>query len=760
MGWSPIRFWPVALAILLAPAPLFAQIIKIPFEATNVEPLEGGKSYYGYNGTKATLNDVTLESDTMLMLGDQGRIIAEGNVKMTKSDLGAVADRMTIDYFSGYFEMQEAQGYFVVSSAPNDLFYFSGADLRGYPDRFVIRHAYLTSCPFSCSSEWSLRGSKALVKSGKSMEMWNAVGYIGPVPVFYLPYLYIDLHQRQSKWYLRPGKTKVEGKFVDSMYTFAASPVYAGALLFHYSEKRGNRYGLNQGWRPRFFGKQDGHFNYNWQDDKQSKRARQDIKLDQAFPLFGTKGSVAFSRSSDYSLNVGTPDTNNSTGNFQLNGKKTTLKGNFNQSGGRQKTRNLNSNFTNSVKLFGLGLQSTLGYASQRTGSTPQPQTLDVGETLNGTPSHLLSNWSLRYQKQYLLSNQNSQQSFFSTTQSPLLNASFNPKLWQKNLVGKMLFLGTASMTLAVQGQGTTKSKKKIFFGDTEFQQRKSFKFGKPLTLDLSNRFKQGIYGSGDARYQVFPAANLGWAHTKTIRSTISFNYNQQHGRDPFLTGQYSKGLNASYQFTAAPRSNKWNYSMGTGFNFLQHKFSSPLTANLTNFRISRRWGWMVNANTGFDLHKGSFTTPLTVTQRIVTRFMNFDFSYNYDLQKQHVKTTQGRLELLLVGGWQLLLQETHNSGSRGQGPLFQSIVLNKMNCCTGYQLVYNAKAHSVTFNWFISAFPSQMLTLSEGNNGLLFQPPSGLTQLEQGTGGIGGIGGGGFSSGGMGGGGWGGSGF
>jgi len=707
-----------------------AQLLKITFEAENFTALDEGDSFYGWGGSKVSFAETNLEAEELLLLKKDGKIIARGDVKMSKPGLGVFAEEMVIDFYSGYFEMRNASGYFTVETAPNELFYFSGEELKGYPNRFIARKAYITSCSFDCPQEYHIQGSKAVVKPGKSMEVWNASGWVGSIPILYLPYMFIDLTERNSRWQALVGKNKVEGKFLKSSYTYAMRPSFIGILFFDWLEKKGTRYAIQDTYRVRRFGDQVGSFSYSTNKEKLTKRRNEVWSLKQGFLKGKLKSDVSMSRNATYS--TAGPRTDNFTSSFSFSGINPTFNFGYNKTGGASKSSNLTGKMGDTRKIFGLSSQLTLDYGGNKTGGKATNQELRLNQTFTVKPGKLFSNFTISTAKRWDLDGSKfTGDPFTGADKFPEIKFSLNPKLFQDSFWKSLLLLSAVNFTFSAQKtQTSTRQVKSLVLGETELSQQINIKFSKSLGLSLNHRFTQGIYGTGDAKYGVQPNATLRWDHSKTFHSSFNYVYSREHGNNPIRGGALGGQNNLTYNLDAG-RSPKWSLRLGTGFNYNNNKFS-PITFSY-NQKPSRNFN--LNLASGYDLENNKFQ-DLTVKQTLDKKqgWLYWDVGWTYSIEDSKFRRIDSILKINLWGGYNI--QAKGSWAKSDKLPFIKEVILNKQNCCTFYQLAYNAQKKEIFFNWGITAFPQYFIGLSHGDEGLLFTHIPGREFVEKGVGG------------------------
>jgi LPS-assembly protein len=84
-----------------------------------------------------------------------------------------------------------------------------------------------------------VRAGKIKIIPGKSVEMWNAVVFVGPVPVFYWPYFERNLGARPNNFTLTPGYRSRYGAYFLNTYSWFLDDTANGKIHVDYRERRG-----------------------------------------------------------------------------------------------------------------------------------------------------------------------------------------------------------------------------------------------------------------------------------------------------------------------------------------------------------------------------------------------------------------------------------------------------------------------------------------------------------------------------------------
>jgi lipopolysaccharide assembly outer membrane protein LptD (OstA) len=119
-------------------------------------------------------------------------VMAEGNVVVQSGAEVIRAERVLYNLESGRATIDRASGLL----PPSVLFEAESLE-RKQNDLYALKKARLTACT-QPNPRWSFSLSKANLKTGDSIEMWDAVLRIKSVPVLYLPYLRYPLKERAT----------------------------------------------------------------------------------------------------------------------------------------------------------------------------------------------------------------------------------------------------------------------------------------------------------------------------------------------------------------------------------------------------------------------------------------------------------------------------------------------------------------------------------------------------------------------------------
>lgn len=196
----------------------------------------------------------TLRSDTMVYDRSTRRIQAGGNVKVVTPNTGA--------FQGSYFEMQlttnELSGRSI--RARNRPWFINGRRMDGDADTMIhVPDGQFTTCNLE-TPHYTFKTSDLYLYPGKSIIGYNTTLNIGGVPVFYLPYFYVDLRNLLGRWEIKPGYGNENGFELEVNYKYlieSDTGPYTSTIYTDFRQRGGAGAGFDVGYdRPN----QDAYF--------------------------------------------------------------------------------------------------------------------------------------------------------------------------------------------------------------------------------------------------------------------------------------------------------------------------------------------------------------------------------------------------------------------------------------------------------------------------------------------------------------------
>jgi LPS-assembly protein len=154
-----------------------------------------------------------LQADFIQYNPESREALARGNVLLTRPD-GTVwkGEQLNHNFMTGIGAMSR---FHLKTSMVN--VYAEGSEILT-PDHIRVRKLALTPCEEKDRNEFEITGSSAEIRDRRYVSIWNSVVWLGPVPVFYWPYLRRDL-ESSGRFDVQPGYSSRLGAFIIPRYT-------------------------------------------------------------------------------------------------------------------------------------------------------------------------------------------------------------------------------------------------------------------------------------------------------------------------------------------------------------------------------------------------------------------------------------------------------------------------------------------------------------------------------------------------------------
>lgn len=166
-------------------------------------------------------------------------VLAEGNVVVQSGGEVIRAERVRCNLETGRGTIERASGLV----APSVLFEAETLE-RKQAGLYSLKKARVTACT-QPNPRWSFSLSKANLKEGDSIEMWDAVVRIKSVPVLYLPYLRYPLKERATGFLMpRIGFAGEKGFSLSQSFYWAIAPNMDATVGVDFYLSRGTGAGL------------------------------------------------------------------------------------------------------------------------------------------------------------------------------------------------------------------------------------------------------------------------------------------------------------------------------------------------------------------------------------------------------------------------------------------------------------------------------------------------------------------------------------
>lgn len=238
----------IALGLAAAfPRPVAAQA----YEGISIQSLshylpgtvQGRVEYVGndtFTGTNGVIiqyhHEATLEAERATVNTRSGEVEADGRVRIEADGMVWAGEHVTYNFKTHHLETSE----FRTGKLP----VLVGAEGLVGENTGPTNHYYLATNAVVTTDDvadplYQVRARRILVVPGQYVAMWNAVFYVGGLPVFYYPYYERSLHAHQNHFTLKPGFRSMYGPYLLGTYAWFADQVADGKVHTDYRYKRG-----------------------------------------------------------------------------------------------------------------------------------------------------------------------------------------------------------------------------------------------------------------------------------------------------------------------------------------------------------------------------------------------------------------------------------------------------------------------------------------------------------------------------------------
>ena len=187
----------------------------------------------GTNGVYVKYGAATLTADSASVNTKTGEVEADGHVRIESADQLWVGDHIRYNFKTRQMKTESFRtGKFPI--------FAGGTGLAGNTSNkvYTAAHAFVTTDDIA-DPMYRVRAGKIKIIPGKSVEMWNAVVFVGPVPVFYWPYFERNLGARPNNFTLTPGYRSRYGAYFLNTYSWFLDDTANGKIHVDYRERRG-----------------------------------------------------------------------------------------------------------------------------------------------------------------------------------------------------------------------------------------------------------------------------------------------------------------------------------------------------------------------------------------------------------------------------------------------------------------------------------------------------------------------------------------
>lgn len=174
-------------------------------------------------------SSMTMYSDRVIFYRDRGEIEAEGNVTLLQP---GVIFKGT----SGRYSTRTQQGRLLQGQGQISSWFIHAPEWFRINERqYRAPHCRLSTCEHP-SPHYHLRARTIMVEPGRRFIARDAVVFVGPLPVLYLPFVYRSLVPRPYTIEIRPGMSEREGANLRTVITYPLGRhVYSKLYIDYFS---------------------------------------------------------------------------------------------------------------------------------------------------------------------------------------------------------------------------------------------------------------------------------------------------------------------------------------------------------------------------------------------------------------------------------------------------------------------------------------------------------------------------------------------
>ncbi len=227
------------LAIALLLLPLAALSLHAQVEPWEITTPEGEMVYDFATGIATATNGIVVKQAGALLTAqratvnkDTSEVEADGDVRIQREDQVWVGEHIRYNFKTHVMQSEQFR-------TGKDPFYSTGKELRAATNGVYTAKGGMVTTEDVSEPLMKVRANKIIILPGKYIEAWNAVLFIGEVPVFYFPYYHRTLGPRANHFTFTPGYRSKFGPFLLSTYNWYWGEHLDGALHLDYRVKRG-----------------------------------------------------------------------------------------------------------------------------------------------------------------------------------------------------------------------------------------------------------------------------------------------------------------------------------------------------------------------------------------------------------------------------------------------------------------------------------------------------------------------------------------
>lgn len=219
-----------ACLFLLLTRPLMSAEIDIKADSMEYDEVE--KFMVARGSVVVTWEEKVLKAENVKFWADQDRMYADTNVVFVQKKDMMICDGM--DYNFG-----ASTGVFMNTSGIMKPWFFHAKELASEDEkRMSAKSIKMTTCDRP-TPHYYIRATRAKIRVGEKITVYNPVFYTGGVPVFYLPLYMSSLKGSKLSVEVNPGYNSEDGLILKTIVGYPLTENSYGKLYIDYFQKRG-----------------------------------------------------------------------------------------------------------------------------------------------------------------------------------------------------------------------------------------------------------------------------------------------------------------------------------------------------------------------------------------------------------------------------------------------------------------------------------------------------------------------------------------
>jgi lipopolysaccharide assembly outer membrane protein LptD (OstA) len=187
-------------------------------------------------------------------------VLAEGHVLAMQGGSDIYTDKL-------FYNIKTSGAYAKNVDVLSSPWIIKGTELKKDGKKSEITDPVFTTCDME-KPHYRLQASSIYLYEGEKIECWNAVVYLGNIPVLYFPYFSQPLKGEKRPFDFKVGHNDTAGWYGEISYLLNFSKYNDMTLGFEYMEKQGPKYDLDLNYG--FNKDSSGNFNGFYTEDKYS----------------------------------------------------------------------------------------------------------------------------------------------------------------------------------------------------------------------------------------------------------------------------------------------------------------------------------------------------------------------------------------------------------------------------------------------------------------------------------------------------------